>query len=178
MGETNCKYDKCVSCGVEKTTRHQKLNRLCRDCSNNSRKETCSTRICSACSIEKPFTDKHFTFRRIDKNNSIVLKGVCKTCDSARRSKHYYANIRNEKSTRLKNDFGIDIQQYEQMLKNQNGVCKICNKPEKHGRNLAVDHCHKSLAIRGLLCASCNTALGKFEDDVERLKNAIAYLTN
>ena len=178
MEEETCKYENCESCGEKKITRHQKRNRLCRTCSNNSRKTITISKTCSACSVEKPFTDSYFTFRRKDKNGCLVLKGICKVCDSARRSASYFANLRREKNTRLKNDFGITIEKYEEMLKNQNGVCKICNNPEKKGKNLAVDHCHKTSIIRGLLCSNCNTGLGKFEDDVERLKNAINYLTN
>jgi hypothetical protein len=49
------------------------------------------------------------------------------------------------------------------MLANQNGVCKICNKPCKSGKSLAVDHCHETGRVRGLLCAKCNTNLGRIE---------------
>ncbi|KPK13993.1 MAG: hypothetical protein AMJ56_00350 [Anaerolineae bacterium SG8_19] len=67
------------------------------------------------------------------------------------------------------------------MLKAQNGVCAICNQPETHMRNgklkaLAVDHDHKSGAIRGLLCSDCNTGIGKLKDDHKVLQSAIQYL--
>ena len=42
---------------------------------------------------------------------------------------------------------------------------------------LAVDHCHKTGKIRGLLCGGCNTSIGSFEDNPELLKNAIKYLS-
>jgi hypothetical protein len=71
--------------------------------------------------------------------------------------------------------------QYYQMLEQQNYRCLICLEEEKiqqNGRklNLAVDHCHKTGQVRGLLCASCNTSLGKFNDDISLLQKAIDYL--
>ena len=40
-----------------------------------------------------------------------------------------------------------------------------------------IDHCHSTNKVRGVLCTNCNTALGKFKDDIELLKKAINYLT-
>lgn len=85
---------------------------------------------------------------------------------------------------RLKRHYGISLEQYEAMIKLQNGVCCICLKPEmslsKNGKikSLAVDHNHKTGIIRGLLCHRCNIALGGFMDDIDSLKRAIYYLEN
>lgn len=82
---------------------------------------------------------------------------------------------------RKKNDlmrkFGINKNQYDFVLKEQNFVCAICKNPDPLERALAVDHCHTTLKVRGLLCTNCNTALGKFQDNVEYLKNAMDYLS-
>ena len=69
---------------------------------------------------------------------------------------------------------------YDSMLESQNGVCKICNSSET-GRGdqwFVVDHCHKTNKIRGLLCNTCNRALGLFKDDISYLEQAIHYLKN
>ena len=50
--------------------------------------------------------------------------------------------------------------------------CIICGSTDR----LAIDHCHISNSIRGVLCRKCNLGLGSFDDSIERLKNAIAYL--
>lgn len=63
------------------------------------------------------------------------------------------------------------------MLHNQGNKCKICETHESEfDKRLAVDHCHKTGKVRGLLCSSCNTSLGKFKDDPEILRRAINYL--
>ena len=77
--------------------------------------------------------------------------------------------------------YGIDLAKYQEMLLAQNGVCAICSKPETSVVNgkikpLAVDHCHNSEKIRGLLCARCNQAVGLFGEDVNVLSKAIDYL--
>lgn len=74
--------------------------------------------------------------------------------------------------------FGLTIEQYDNMLQSQNSVCKICGKPElaKVGNRLAVDHCHKTGKVRGLLCSLCNKGIGHFYDSVELLQKTIDYL--
>ena len=79
--------------------------------------------------------------------------------------------------------FGITRNEYAELFHKQNGKCAICQREETATRNgtvksLAVDHCHSSGKIRGLLCADCNTGIGKLKDDVKILQNAIQYLSN
>jgi hypothetical protein len=89
--------------------------------------------------------------------------------------KHYY--VRNSNAKISKDD-------YEKMLEEQNNVCKLCknpetvsNSPKSSGPNrLAIDHCHKTDKIRGLLCRSCNLMLGNAKDSIELLQEAIDYL--
>lgn len=70
------------------------------------------------------------------------------------------------------------------MLKNQNDVCAICKKPEsivnsvtnKTPKRLAIDHCHKSGIVRGLLCHRCNVSIGAMNESIELMEAAIDYL--
>jgi hypothetical protein len=94
-------------------------------------------------------------------------------------------NERKFKCSDLRKMHGITIEQYEEMERQQGGVCAICGQKERavnpktgEARGLAVDHCHSGNHIRGLLCSSCNTGLGLFQDDVDRLRKAIDYLTS
>lgn len=83
---------------------------------------------------------------------------------------------KRKKRSDLMKDFGINADQYEAMLIEQNHVCAICNKHDICNRDLAVDHCHITKRVRGLLCTNCNMALGKFQDDIQNLRRAIEYM--
>ena len=72
-------------------------------------------------------------------------------------------------------EFNLTKEQYLEMLEKQNHGCAICGGKDIN-RKLAVDHCHTTGVIRGLLCSACNTSLGKFKDSVELLQKAIQYL--
>lgn len=100
----------------------------------------------------------------------------CKDCYQ----KNYFNDKERIKFQRIASTFGISKEDYETMLLNQNGVCAICNEPElsKRFKFLAVDHCHKTGKIRGLLCSKCNQGLGYFNDNVSNLQSAITYLKN
>ncbi len=85
------------------------------------------------------------------------------------------------KNRSLKRDFGITLEQYKKMQKEQSNLCLICLNPETtvykdKVRNLAVDHCHVTNKIRGLLCQKCNQGLGLFKDNIDFLNSAIKYL--
>lgn len=81
----------------------------------------------------------------------------------------------------LTRTYGITLRDYEEMLKAQNSLCKICGgtgfkMKEHHDLLLVVDHCHKTGVIRGLLCHNCNRGLGLFKDSPEALQAAKDYL--
>ena len=63
------------------------------------------------------------------------------------------------------------------MYKEQDNSCKICNTHKDDTKmGLVIDHCHKTLEVRGLLCHHCNVALGHLKDDTELLDKAKQYL--
>lgn len=96
----------------------------------------------------------------------------------------YRDNNRNKiKDYKLKVRYNISSDDYNLMFQKQNGKCDICGNSEiavhnftKRNQSLAVDHCHKTGKVRGLLCQDCNRGIGQFYDDVNRLENAIKYL--
>jgi hypothetical protein len=74
--------------------------------------------------------------------------------------------------------YGLSEEQYQSLLAAQQGVCAICGSKEtaKLKKTLSVDHCHKTGKVRGLLCMSCNRALGYLADDPARIRAAAEYL--
>ena len=89
-----------------------------------------------------------------------------------------YENKKDKhKRNNLKARYNISLEVYNNMLTNQGNTCKICGINScKTGKSFAVDHCHTTNKIRGLLCSNCNTALGLMNDDIARMKKAIYYL--
>lgn len=134
--------------------------------------------LCTKCGKEGQ--EKDFSPRL---NRVKPVSSWCKQCQTNEAKKRYRdANPEAIKSQKLLNAFGIDILEYNKLLEAQDGVCAICNKKESVvGNNnklksLAVDHCHTTGRIRGLLCQKCNQALGLFEDSIENLISATNYL--
>lgn len=82
------------------------------------------------------------------------------------------------KAIKLKHYYNMTLEQYNLLKEKQNGVCAICFDICKSGRDLSVDHDHKTGRIRGLLCHNCNYVLGAANDRIEILLKAIEYLKN
>lgn len=77
----------------------------------------------------------------------------------------------------LKRNFGLTVSEYDAMLEAQKGCCAICATPQSLlPIRLAVDHCHKTGKIRGLLCNPCNKGIGNLKDDKQVILNALTYL--
>lgn len=82
----------------------------------------------------------------------------------------------------LEKSYGITIDEYKDLQNAQNFKCAICGSEgwvmdeSRHKAKLALDHDHKTGAVRGLLCHNCNRALGLFQDSISNLENAIDYL--
>lgn len=78
---------------------------------------------------------------------------------------------------------GVDAARYQEMLREQGGVCAVCAQPERAPdgasgkiRDLAIDHDHGTGMIRALLCSNCNRGIGLFNDNPKLLAKAAEYL--
>lgn len=77
----------------------------------------------------------------------------------------------------LRNKYGITEADYDLTLDRQGGGCAICGRRECATKKaLAVDHDHVTGKVRGILCGSCNRALGLMKDSPDLLAKAAEYL--
>ena len=111
-------------------------------------------------------------------------KGVYINHESEEAAKQYKRNYNNKrydplknKHNKLKKAYGIGLEEYNKLFKDQEGCCAVCGIHQSElTRSLAVDHCHTTGKIRGLLCNKCNTALGLLNESEEIMKNLINYV--
>jgi hypothetical protein len=137
---------------------------------------------------------KELKFFHKKKGGHLGVKTNCSDCCKTIDAKYYATPKHKEKrlerqskpeyqlyirSYRLKKKYGITLDDYDKMIKEQKGVCKTCKTNELSSTSdkyFAVDHCHKTGKVRGLLCGPCNSALGMVKENIETLENLIKYL--
>jgi len=131
-------------------------------------------KICTKCNIEKPKTE----FYKENRSKQ-GIQSMCKLC-----FKKWQQSNEGKISARkahLAQKYNITLQDYDDLLLKQNNCCAICgenveNCEKGSGHRLAVDHCHTTGKVRGLLCSACNILLGKAKDNISILQSAINYL--
>lgn len=95
------------------------------------------------------------------------------------RAKDPEGAARKERGRHLLSAYGITIEKFDEMLDDQGGKCAICAVVfDSDGRSPAVDHNHSTGATRGILCSTCNSALGRVEAVPDWCASALAYLKN
>lgn len=125
-------------------------------------------RICKECNEEKIIDDYYsFKLRGIKYN-----RWTCKPCYNENMKQYRKNNPDKCKDWDLKQLYGITNADRLQMVKDQLGRCAIC----KNDTKLVVDHSHVNKQVRGLLCNSCNMALGLFGDSDTIVEAALNYL--
>lgn len=89
-------------------------------------------------------------------------------------------NVDVVKARDLYNKYGISLEDYNNILEQQENKCALCNTEFGDGSiiddKMVIDHCHKSRKIRGLLHQSCNKLIGLAYENPELLEKAIIYL--
>lgn len=113
------------------------------------------TRDCRRCGL--PFTFVH---------RSGTRRSMCDLC-STRRARHCWETYRLT---------GPEALALYEAFEHRCAICHTDKVGDQWGDVLHIDHDHATGAIRGLLCSSCNRALGLFGDDPQRLEQAVAYM--
>jgi hypothetical protein len=137
---------------------------------------------CARCDQWQNLTAYHSNRRNWD-----GLHAYCRVCMAASASVRYARerprlleqarvwradNPEKRKDIALRSKFGITLMRFREMEAAQDGKCAIC----RHVAILAVDHCHATGKVRGLLCMPCNTAIGQLGDDPARIRFAADYV--
>jgi hypothetical protein len=131
---------------------------------------------CSKCKRELNTTEFHY-----NKSGKYGVGHYCKKCANEEHRLRYLSSVEYRWKTRLANikrNYGLSIEELNKKLENQNDCCAICNRPFNGSSNFCIDHNHKTMKIRGILCKSCNTLLGIIKDDVNNLIPVYKYLSN
>lgn len=147
------------------------------------------TRICTKCKWGKPIDDFNKQKRGPDGYNRVCRKCKNKEKFKTRKRKknggqpgsiypQYGVGTKEyARNAYFISVYGITLIEYNKLLIDQDYACAICKTPQSLlSKNLGVDHDHITGQVRGLLCFKCNAAIGKLNDDIQLLGNAMIYL--
>jgi len=159
----------CRSCGIEKPLSKFHKEALCADGRRGTCKECRNPQEQEMKKSERGVADHHRSKRNEFPEDIYGKMG------SKERS------VSMDRNTQLIRSYGISLEVYNNMLDIQEGKCAICGEYQpvyKSGKQvtLAVDHCHATGVVRGLLCSPCNKGIGHMKDDTSILYAAINYL--
>ncbi len=141
-------------------------------------------KTCRVCKIPKPNSE-------FNKSSRDRQQSLCKKCQSEygkewrkkNRDKNrgyckkYYSGNKHKWRARFyQSKYGMTIQEIDELLKSQNGICPICRTAFKNTKLMSLDHDHTTGKLREILCNKCNTALGLLDEKIDRFERAIQYI--
>jgi len=122
------------------------------------------------CDKGHAFTEDNTIYRKRNRGRGEEISRECRIC-------HYNRNRKYEKTFdiahykwlgHIRRTYNLSEKDYSDMLLFQNGKCAICGKEKD---KLCIDHDHKTGEVRGLLCIKCNSNLGWYENNKEKINN-------
>ncbi len=120
-------------------------------------------KICTNCGIKKPIEE--FAKNQFGKNNRILRRPVCRECYA----KKVKINKEEKKAYEAKHPRPKIGEEF---------ICPICHRKKIRNfqNDVVLDHNHIDGSVRGWICSSCNTSIGKFYDDPAILQRAIDWI--
>lgn len=113
----------------------------------------------------------------VEKRKATLKKYNNSEARKQKQKEYYQQNKERWVEASLQKLYGIGLEDYKRLLTEQNESCKICERPQSSfKRSFAVDHCHETGKVRGLLCSNCNTSLGLMKENPRAVKNMINYI--
>lgn len=168
-----CKIEKDKSNFHKRSERSSGVASACKECrqpkSRQYYEENKDNKILASCKYQKENSERVLKNRR---------KWILINPDAVKRNSTNWRknNPQKVRSSILKARYNLSLADYQELLLQQGGVCAICHRVPNTNKNLVVDHDHITNQIRGLLCNSCNLALGLLKDNKETIKSALNYL--
>lgn len=153
--------------------------------------ESVDTKVCSSCKEELSIDSFG-----VSSGYKGGRRGQCNPCRSKKGLQRYRASPEArlaQKKARERNadryrekdvwrhrerKYGLSKERFFEMLRIQGGACAICGTHDPKGAFgvFCVDHCHETGVVRGLLCQSCNVAIGALGDTADSVQRAVDYL--
>ena len=142
-------------------------------------------RKCSSCGVEKNLHEHFYKQAKAREHRAEGYLTQCKCC-VLEKNRKTQAKPRNKQriwENKLQYRYGITKEDYNYLFTKQKGCCAICgtdnpsSKSKKH-KYFSVDHCHQTGKVRGLLCATCNSAIGLLGDCPATISKASLYLSS
>ncbi|MEU4145381.1 endonuclease VII domain-containing protein [Streptomyces parvulus] len=148
---------RCRECVAEYSAAHYRRRREAMGLTVREKVEVpAGHKLCRTCGEVKPHGEWH--------RNATASDGLSTRCKACRAVQG--------REVHLKRNYGLTEAERDKLIADQGGVCCIClAAPAAH-----VDHCHKTGRVRGVLCFSCNAALGQFKDRPDAIRRAAAYV--
>lgn len=136
------------------------------------------TKRCKYCGEDKSLSEFSFNFNRKSR------KRECKSCKNIYNKQYHKRNskklIYKATTHNLRRKYGMTREMRDAVLSAQDHRCAICkinldgSKPKLRG---CIDHCHVTGKVRGILCGTCNSAIGLLNDSEQNLLSAVSYLS-
>jgi len=138
------------------------------------------TKVCTMCKMEKPLSE----YRSRGGSLKHLIKSRCNECLYKEHKRWTEENPEKIREYRAKDPYtfkkrcarhGITPEEFWAMYEEQDGTCPVCDKAI-NAEGSAIDHNHETGEVRGILCKSCNRALGLLGDSPETMARAEEYL--
>ncbi len=189
---------KCIGCReikalqefAEDKSRPDGHEYYCRDCRKEYQLKKHAKKIlqrgtkqCMSCRKVKAFSE--FFENHSTRDNIDIYCKQCRTIsiqakkqEKEKSREQSDLRISKRRARKLRSLYGITEEECRSLYNQQQGLCAICGRPERKSlsKMLCVDHNHLTGKVRGLLCSSCNSGLGHFEENMDYLNHAIEYL--
>ena len=189
-----CKKPLPLNCFTKDKYKDSGLFFMCKDCRRIYRKELLQRRKlqsppnppqyknlpqelkeCMICHYALPRSEFGLKLKKRKNLRSEHLRSECKQCRSEKNKREWLNS--NRRWNAIFKKFGVTREQHAKMFEEQNGKCAICGVPQiEMKKQFAIDHCHNTGKVRGLLCECCNHLLGQSQDNINILQSAIKYL--